>query len=160
RQQLKPEAQWEIKAGLQVSAMDVYRASVNRSEVYQAVNRLFEEYDYLVLPTSQVFPFAVDVHWPQEINGRKMDTYHRWMEVCFFASLVGSPVINVPVGFNQHGLPMGMQIIGRHREDLAVLQLAYAYEQTTEWVSKYPPPLLSQAMEVGETACRRKGEGA
>jgi amidase len=144
REQLKPEAQWEIEDGLRLSAMDVYRASVNRSAVYQAANRLFEEYDYLVLPTSQVFPFAVDIHWPQEINGRKMDTYHRWMEICFFASLIGSPVINVPVGFNQRGLPMGMQIIGRHRSDLAVLQLAYAYEQATEWVSKHPPLLLGR----------------
>jgi amidase len=122
--------------------MDVYRASAERSAVYQAANHLFREYDYLLLPTSQVFPFAADVHWPQEINGRKMDTYHRWMEVCFFASLIGSPVISVPVGFNRDGLPMGMQIIGRNHADLAVLQLAYAYEQATQWVSQRPPALL------------------
>ena len=143
REQLKPEAQWEIEGALRLGAMDVYRASADRSAVYQAANRLFEEYDYLVLPTSQVFPFAADVHWPQEINGRRMDTYHRWMEVCLLASLIGCPVINVPVGFNQDGLPMGMQIIGRNRGDLAVLQLAYAYEQATQWVSKHPPALLA-----------------
>jgi amidase len=142
REQLKPEAQWEVEAGLRLSGMDVYRASAERSAVYQAANHLFREYDYLLLPTSQVFPFAADVHWPQEINGRKMDTYHRWMEVCFFASLIGSPVISVPVGFNRDGLPMGMQIIGRNHADLAVLQLAYAYEQATQWVSQRPPALL------------------
>jgi amidase len=143
REQLKPEVQWEIEGALRLGAMDVYRASADRSAVYQAANRLFEEYDYLVLPTSQVFPFAADVHWPQEINGRRMDTYHRWMEVCLLASLIGCPVINVPVGFNQHGLPMGMQIIGRNHADLAVLQLAYAYEQATQWVSKHPAALLA-----------------
>jgi amidase len=73
-----------------------------------------------------------------------MDTYHRWMEVCFFATLIGCPVIDVLVGCNQDGLPMGMQIIGRHHADLAVLQLAYAYEQVTQWVSKHSPPLLGQ----------------
>jgi amidase len=103
REHLKPEAQWEVESGLQLSAMDVYRASANRSAVYQAADQLFKDYDYLLLPTAQVFPFAVDVHWPQEINGRKMDTYHRWMEVCSFATLIGCPVINVPVGFNQDG---------------------------------------------------------
>jgi amidase len=144
REQLKPEAQWEVEAGLRLSGMDVYRASAERSAVYQAANRLFREYDYLLLPTSQVFPFAADVHWPQEINGRKMDTYHRWMEVCFFASLIGSPVISVPVGFNRDGLPMGMQIIGRNHADLAVLQLAYAYEHATQWVSQRPPALLGR----------------
>ena len=145
REQLKPEAQWEVEGGLRLSAMGVYRASAERSAVYQAANRLFREYDFLVLPTSQVFPFPADVHWPQEINGRKMDTYHRWMEVCCFATLIGSPVINVPVGFNQDGQPMGMQIIGRNHADLAVLQLAYAYEQATQWVSKHPPELLCDA---------------
>jgi amidase len=142
RQQLKPEAQWEVEGGLRLNAIDVYRASANRSALYQTANRLFEEYDYLLLPTAQVFPFAVDVHWPQEIDGRQMDTYHRWMEVCILATLIGCPVINVPVGFNQDGLPMGMQIIGRNHADLAVLQLAYAYEQATQWVSKHPPALL------------------
>jgi amidase len=69
REQLKPEAQWEVEVGLQLSAMDIYRASVGRSEVYQAADRLFKEYDDLLLPASQVFPFAADVHWPQEIDG-------------------------------------------------------------------------------------------
>jgi amidase len=145
REQLKPEAQWEVEGGLQLSAMDVYRASANRSAIYQAADQLFKEHDFLVLPTSQVFPFAVEVHWPKEINGRKMDTYHRWMEVCFFATLIGCPVINVPVGFSRDGLPMGMQIIGRHHADLAVLQLAYAYEQATQWVSKHPPALIADS---------------
>jgi amidase len=143
REHLKPEAQWEVERGLQLSAMDVYRASASRSALYQAASQLFREYDYLLVPTCQVFPFAVDVHWPQEVNGRKMDTYHRWMEVCSFATLIGCPVINVPVGFNQDGLPMGLQIIGRNHADLAVLQLAYAYEQATQWVSKHPPALLA-----------------
>jgi amidase len=67
------------------------------------------------------------------------------MEVCFFATLIGCPVINVPVGFNQDGLPMGMQIIGRNHADLAVLQLAYSYEQATRWVSKRVSPLLVSA---------------
>ena len=70
REELKPEAQWEVEGALRLSAMDVYRASVDRSAVYQAASRLFKEYDYLVLPTSQVFPFAAEVHWPQEINAR------------------------------------------------------------------------------------------
>jgi amidase len=48
-----------------------------------------------------------------------------------FATLIGCPVINVPVGFSRDGLPTGMQIIGRHHADLALLQLAYAYEQAT-----------------------------
>jgi amidase len=145
REQLKPEAQWEVEGGLRLSATDVYKASVNRSSFYQVINRLFRTYDYLLLPAAQVFPFDADVHWPQEIDGKKMDTYHRWMEVCLLATMIGAPTMNVPVGFNKDGLAMGMQIIGRNHADLAVLQLAYAYDQATQWVSRHPPALLSKA---------------
>ena len=145
REQLKPEVQWEIEGGLRLSASDVYKASANRSSFYQVINRMFKTYDYLLLPSAQVFPFDANIHWPQQIDGKKMDTYHRWMEVCLFATLIGSPAINVPVGFNQDGLPMGMQIIGRNFADLAVLQLAFSYEQATQWVNKHPPALLTKA---------------
>ena len=143
REQLKPEVRWEIEGGLRLSATDVYKASVNRSSFYQVIDRIFKTYDYLLLPSAQVFPFDADVHWPQQIDGKKMDTYHRWMEVCLFATFIGSPAISVPVGFNQDGLPMGMQIIGRNFADLAVLQLAFSYEQATQWADKHPPTLLT-----------------
>jgi amidase len=144
RELLKPEAHWEVENGLRLSAMDVYRATVARSDWYRAIQRLFERYDYLLLPSAQVFPFDKNLHWPKEVAGRAMDTYHRWMEVVIPATLSGCPVANVPVGFNEQGLPMGLQIIGRHQADLAVLQLAHAYEQATQWYRRCPPPLLAQ----------------
>ncbi len=145
RQKLKPEAQWEIEGGLNLTAAEVYNASIARSEWYRAMGKLFETYDYLLLPSAQVFPFDAQTHWPTQINGKKMDTYHRWMEVVIGGSLSGHPVINVPVGFNPAGLPMGMQIIGKNHADLAVLQIAYAYEQVTNWVANHLPPLLQSA---------------
>lgn len=142
RARMKPEAQWEVEGGLKLTGLQVYKASQARSDWYRAVQKLFEHYDYLLLPSAQVFPFDAAVHWPKAIQGVAMDTYHRWMEVVVPASLLGFPAINVPVGFNEQGLPMGMQIIGRNHADLSVLQLAYAYEQATKWVSSHPPPLL------------------
>ena len=145
RAQMKPEAVWEVEGGLKLGAQDVYQASLTRSDFYRAALKLFETYEYLVLPSTQVFPFDAAVHWPKTINGVTMDTYHRWMEVVVPASLLGFPTVNVPVGFSRDNLPMGMQIIGRHHADFAVLQLAYAYEQTTGWVRKQPPPMLGRA---------------
>ena len=86
-----------------------------------------------------MFPFDAETHWPKEVAGRAMDTYHRWMEVVAYASLAGLPVANVPVGFGGGGLPMGMQLIGRPRADLSVLQLAHAYDEATGWVREHPP---------------------
>lgn len=142
RAQLKPEAVWEIENGMKLSAADVWRASVDRSAWYQALNMLFQTYDFLVLPTAQVFPFDAELHWPKEVAGKPMDTYHRWMEVVIGGTLAGLPVINVPAGFGPTGLPMGLQVMGKAQGDLSVLQVAHAYEQAQPY-TKRRSPLLS-----------------
>jgi amidase len=141
RAQMKPEAQWEAEGGGKVSALELSQASAVRTAWYQTVRRLFERYDYLLLPTAQVFPFDAKMRWPKEVAGRPMDTYHRWMEVVIPATMSGCPALSVPVGFNAGGLPMGMQVIGPNHGELAVLQLAFAYEQATGF-DKALPPLL------------------
>ncbi|MGV8081914.1 MAG: amidase [Syntrophales bacterium] len=130
---MKPEAVWEVENGLEIRGDAVYRATVDRSAWYLALDALFREYEYLLLPSAQVFPFEAGLHWPREIAGKTMDTYHRWMEVVIGPSMAGLPAISVPAGFNGAGLPMGLQVIGKPGADLAVLQLAFAYEQAADW---------------------------
>ncbi len=136
---LKPELVWEIEQSYSLTADAIYQANAARSRWYREMNRLFERYDFLLLPTAQVFPFARDLHWPTEIEGRQMDTYHRWMEVVIPGSLAGVPVVNVPVGFDAQGRPMGMQVMGRFGQDKKVLEFALAYEGVTDHLSRRPP---------------------
>lgn len=137
---MKPEALWEIENGFKVTGYDVHKASTVRSAWYQCLRRLHATYDFWLLPTAQVFPFDASIHWPKEVMGRTMDTYHRWMEVVVPVTMSGCPAISVPVGFNEAGLPMGMQIAGPNHGELGVLRLAHAYEEATGWVEKAPPP--------------------
>ena len=139
RAQMKPEAVWEVERGRSASALDVYRASKERTAWHRHLLTLFQRFDILVLPTAQVFPFDADQHWPRTIAGREMDTYHRWMEVVIGPTLAGAPAISVPVGFGAAGAPMGMQLIGEPGADLRVLQVAHAYDQATRWVERRPP---------------------
>jgi len=141
RAQLKPEARWEIEHGLALSANEVYEASTVRSAWYRTLLGLFERFDFLLLPSAQVFPFDVDIDWPAHIGGVRMDTYHRWMQVAMPATMSGCPAISLPVGFSTDRLPMGVQVIGPPRADLAVLKLARAYEQATSWRAELPPAL-------------------
>ena len=143
RSRIKPEARWEVEGGLGLTAREVYAASEARSDAYRALQRLFERYDFLLLPSAQVFPFDAEIHWPKSIDGSGMDTYHRWMEVMVPASLAGCPAMSVPVGFHRDHLPMGLQIMGRSHADLSVLQLAHAYDEATRWVQRVQPPLLA-----------------
>jgi amidase len=133
RQLLKPEAIWEAEGARVLTAPEIYAASVTRSAWYRTLLSLFERFDFLALPTAQVFPFDVTLHWPREVAGRAMDSYHRWMQVSAFATLGGCPAVNVPVGFDVQGRPMGMQLISRPRGDLAVLKAAAAYEAAMSW---------------------------
>jgi len=139
RAKTKPETIWEIEQGAGLTAEAVHEASVIRSRWYAHAARMFDRFDAVVLPTAQVWPFPADWRWPQEIAGRRMDTYHRWMEVVVPASLIGLPVLSVPVGFSDDGLPSGMQIIGRSGDDAGVLAIGQAYHRATEWPQKHPP---------------------
>ena len=130
---LKPEAVFEVEGALRLTAPEIFAASKVRSAWYRTVLELFERFDVLALPTAQVFPFDVAMHWPREVAGQSMDSYHRWMEVSAPATMAGCPAVNVPVGFDAKGRPMGMQLIGRPRGDLALLQAAAAFEETVPW---------------------------
>jgi amidase len=142
RARLKPEARWEVEGAQQLTALDVYRASAARSHWHAAAQSLFERYHQLLLPSAQLFPFDASLPWPKSINGKSMDSYHRWMEVAVPASLLGGPVLNVPIGFGAQGLPMGLQLIGPRQADLSVLALGHAYDLETRWVGTRLSPLL------------------
>jgi amidase len=139
---MKPEAQFEVESGQKLSAFEVYDASAARTAWYQAVRTFFEKYDYFILPAGQVFPFDANLDWPRSIAGKTMDTYHRWMEVMIPVTMAAAAAIAVPAGFSANGLPMGLQIMGPNHGELALLQLAQAYDEATGWVKKRPPELV------------------
>ncbi len=140
---LKPEAIFEVESALKLSAMDITAASAVRTEWYQATRRFFETYDYLVLPTAQLVPFDANIHWPKEVAGTAMETYHDWQKGVIPVTMAGLPALAVPAGFNAAGLPMGIQIVGANHAEFPLLQLAYAYDQATGWTRKRLPPLIN-----------------
>ena len=143
---LKQEAIFEVELGLKQSAYDITQASVVRSEWYQAVRRLFETYDYFIVPTAQVFPFDAEMRWPKEIAGRKMETYHEWMKAVLLVSMSGCPALAVPAGFGgERNLPIGIQIIAPNRREVDCLRLGHAYTSAANWTNARLPALLSRS---------------
>ncbi len=139
RAKLKDTALWELDRGLGLTAMQVHRASVARSDWYRRAAEVFERFDALVLPAAQVWPFDVDVPYPTEIAGKKMDTYHRWMQVVVPVSLIGLPCLSVPAGFGVEGLPLGLQVFGPRGADERILSIGAAYHDATRWPQNKPP---------------------
>ncbi|MBK0328357.1 amidase [Rhodobacteraceae bacterium F11138] len=135
---LKDTAVWEIERGLKLSALDVHRASVIRSDWFKTAAQLLDSYDALILPSAQVWPFEAELPYPTDIDGQVMDTYHRWMQVVVPVSLIGLPALAVPAGFGPQGLPMGIQLFGPRGGDAALLALGAAYHAATGWPQKRP----------------------
>jgi len=138
RDQLKETVIWNTEAGVALNGLDISNAEKQRTTIYHELCAFMDEYEYLVCPVTQVPPFDVNQEYITEINGQEMETYIDWMQSCYFITVTGFPAASVPCGFTADGLPVGVQIVGRHEDDFGVLQLAYAFEQATGFGQQIP----------------------
>jgi len=129
----------EIEEGLRLTGVDLARAETAHGQIWRRFQAFLEKYEYFVLPTTQLPPFDVNMPYPTEIAGVKFDNYIDWMKSCWYISATGNPAASVPGGFTPEGLPVGVQIVGREKEDFSVLQMAHAFEQATGFGKKRPP---------------------
>ena len=128
---LKETIRWNTRIGLALTGADVARALGLQSEMYERMRALLERYDALALPVSQVAPFPVEQEWVTEIAGTAMGSYLEWMRSCSRITVTAHPALSLPAGFTPDGLPVGVQLVGRHRGELALLRLAAAIERAT-----------------------------
>ena len=128
----------EIEEGLRLTGMDIARAETAHGQLWRGFQAFLEKYEYFVLPTTQLPPFDVTMPHPIEIAGVQFHNYIDWMKSCWYISVPANPAASVPGGFTAEGLPVGVQIVGRNREDFGVLQMAYAFEQATGFGRKRP----------------------
>ena len=134
------QAIWEYNKGKEIKSEEIRLAIDLKQQCLSQINLIFQNYDFLALPSAQIFPFDKNLQYPKNINNIELDTYHRWLEVFILSSLLELPTITIPVGFNKDGMPMGMQIIGRNKDDLKVFNFANMYEKAFNF-SKNKPKL-------------------
>jgi amidase len=139
RDQLKPEALQEIEAGSLITSAQVAGALVHHGQLLERMRHFQDMYEFIVCAVNQVPPFDANIDWPHEIDGVKMDHYIAWMKSAYWITATFRPAISVPAGFTDEQLPVGIQIVGRYRDDFGVLQMAYAFEQATGFGRKKPP---------------------
>jgi amidase len=138
RDKLKDTVIWNIERGTKLTPERIARAQALRTELFHRMRRFLERYEFLLCPVSQLPPFPVELEWPHEIAGVRMDNYLDWMKSCYYITITSHPAISVPAGFTTEGLPVGIQIVGRYRQDLSVLQLARAFESETRTWKRRP----------------------
>lgn len=134
---LKATVVEEIERGARLTGPEIAMMEFQRSQLYARAAEFFLKYEYFILPTTQVLPFPVEQEFVSEINGAKLNSYIDWMRSCYYITALGHPAISVPAGMS-NGLPVGLQIVGRHHADWAVLELAHAYEQAAPAARVWP----------------------
>ena len=139
RKLMKKPLIWEIMRGQSLNIEEIVEASKIRSEWFKEMALLLGKFDAAVLPSTQVQPFNIEEEYPEFISNKRMDTYHRWMEVVVPASLIGLPAINLPAGFCKNRLPFGIQLIGKQFSDNNLLNIAESWHRATLLPEKYPP---------------------
>jgi amidase len=138
---VKDTIKFEVEQAERATGADVARALARQARMFDQSRQFFERYAYFILPVTQVEPFDVNTPYPTEIAGTPMTSYIDWMRVCWYVSMMSNPAISVPAGFSARGLPVGLQIVGRHRDEWSVLQLAHAFEQATRHGRRRPAVL-------------------
>lgn len=128
----------DIERGSKLSARELGRAEMLRTQVYHRMRQFFTTYDYFVMPVCQVAPFDIDQQFITRINGTDLPSYTDWMKSCYLISVPGNPAISVPAGFTPSGLPVGLQIVGRHAAERGLLEIAHAFEQATGFTQRPP----------------------
>jgi amidase len=136
---VKDTIRFEVAQAARATGADIGRAMVRQARMYEQSREFFERYDYFILPVTQVAPFDVTTPYPTEIAGTAMTTYIDWMRSCWYITFMANPALSVPGGFTTGGLPVGVQIVGRHRDEWSVLQLGHAFEEATHHGRRRPP---------------------
>jgi len=136
---------WNIKQGLSLTPEQIGNGEKLRTRLWHRVREFMETRDLLLLPTVAVPPFPVEQPYPTEINGKPLDNYTQWFFLTYGITLTSLPAISVPCGFTGSGLPVGLQIVGRRRQEAAVLQAAAAFEAAAPWAGQIPPVVSGAA---------------
>jgi amidase len=154
RERMQKELVLDTEHGLGLTTRDVARSEVLRSVLWQRVQTFMATRDLLVLPTVAVSPFPVEQPYLTQINGRPLDHYFQWFLLTYGITLTGLPAVSVPCGFTRGGLPVGLQIVGRRRQEAAVLRAAAAFEAEAAWAGHLPPVVSSLARGVARSPGR------
>jgi amidase len=126
--------------GLALTASEIARGDRLRTALFHRVREFMERFDLILTPTAPVPPFPVEMRsGPEEINGVKMTNYIQWALLTYAFTVINAPAISVPCGFTRAGLPVGLQIAGRWRDEVGVLRAAAAFEEAAPWAHLRPP---------------------
>jgi amidase len=125
-------------AGREFTGPDIGRAAVLRTMLFHRMRTFLETFDALLLPVAPLPAFPTDLQYPTSVAGVAQPDYLGWMRTATYLTVTGHPVISMPAGFSSAGTPLGVQIVGRHRAERALLSIAKGFENVTGFAARRP----------------------
>jgi amidase len=138
RDRLGVELVRNVDAGSRLTAQQIAWAQGTRTELYRRTARLLQCYDLLALPATPVAAPALDVQWVSKIGDVELSRYFEWQRCASRITVTAHPALSLPSGFTPSGLPVGLQLVGRHRDELNLMRHAAAYERASGWHARTP----------------------
>jgi amidase len=129
RDVLKPELVWNIERGLAVDGEAVRAALAAQGRVFEFAAEFMSGYDLLICPAATVLPFPIEERYVGFGDGLPPGEYYRWLTIAAAVSTTTLPVITIPCGRSETGLPVGIQLIGRPHGELELFSAASHIEE-------------------------------
>ncbi|KZD03856.1 amidase [Oceanibaculum pacificum] len=128
REKLGPNIIANYELGAAMTMADAAWAHTEQTRLFRRFQALYQDYDLIIAPTTPVSPFPWTQLYLTELEGQKLRNYYHWLSLTYFITLVTNPAISLPCGVDGNGMPFGLQVIGRFRGDLELLDAAQALE--------------------------------
>ena len=125
---VKQDIIWNIEKGKNLKVEDLIKAENIRNSLYTNISNFFNDYDFLICPSSSVVPFSYDTKWVKKINNHEFNNYVSWLMICGCISLTNCPSIAIPTSVSQNGAPIGIQIVAPPFADMKLLEFAKGLE--------------------------------
>ena len=138
RSQIAPEIVDNVERGFSVTPELLFEAERIRWRLFQSMMDFFETHDYLICPAASIAPFPVEQRYVKEIDGFPCETYIDWFSITFAMTMTSCPVISLPCGFTESGLPVGLQVVGRPRSEGALLRDSARLEELFGFKDRLP----------------------
>ena len=133
REILKPEVVWNVELGLALSGDEIRQSQLAQGQVFTNASTFMQDYDLLVCPATVMPAYPVDERYPGYADGLEYSEYYRWLAICCAITTTTLPVITLPCGKTDAGLPIGLQLIGKPHGELELFAFASYIEQIFAW---------------------------
>jgi amidase len=140
---MKPEVVWNIESGMRLNSDQIRRAIRTQGEIINRAAEFMQDFDLLICPATSQVSVRAELRYPGSDAEVPIPEYYRWLAIAYATTMTALPVITLPCGFAENGMPVGVQLIGKLWGEFELFRYARHIEQITGWSSLPVGPVVN-----------------